>query len=75
MIDPTPGPLDPPVLAEEDRDLATHAHRALNDPAPEIPEIDELSRRIAHLQYQIRGYPFEQLASWLDNVRQIVESD
>jgi hypothetical protein len=74
MNEPSPGPLDPAVLAEEIRDLAHDAHRVLKDRSPEVPEIDDLSRRIAHLQDQIQGYPFDELACWLDNVRQIVES-
>src|SRR3954470_1184740 len=66
--------LDPAFLAEEVRDLANTAHRVLNTPATESVEIDDLSRRIAHLQHQIRGYPFDELANWLDNVRLLVET-
>jgi hypothetical protein len=73
MIDPTPRPLDPAVLAKEVRDLAHEAHRVLNAPAIEVLEIDDLSRRIASLQEQIRGYSFNSLACWLDNVRQRIE--
>ena len=73
MIDPTPRPFDPAVLAEEVRDLAQKAHRVLNASAIEALEIDDLSRRIAFLQEQIRGYPFDALACWLDNVRQRIE--
>jgi hypothetical protein len=67
-------PLDPAILADEVRDLANDAHRVLNAPTQEVPEIHDLSRRVAHLQDRIRGYPFDELASWLDNVRQIIES-
>lgn len=74
MIDRTIGPLDPANLAEEVRDLANDAHRVLNAPVCEIPAIDDLSRRIAHLQDQIRGYRFNDLACWLDNVRQKIET-
>jgi hypothetical protein len=73
MSDQTLGPLDPAALAEEVRELANDAHRVLNTLATEIPEIDALTERIAHLQAQIRGYPFDELACWLDNVRQIIE--
>ena len=75
MSDPTPGPLDPAALAEEVRDLANDAHRVLNAPTAVVPEIDALSRRIASLQDQIRGYSFDELECWLDNVRQIIETE
>jgi hypothetical protein len=68
------GQLDPAVLAEEVRGLAHDARRVLSSPADEFPEIDDLSRRVTHLQDQIRGYPFGELATWLDNVRQIIEA-
>jgi hypothetical protein len=68
------GPLDPVFLADEVRDLASEAHRVLSSPTTEVLEIDDLSRRIAHLQDQIRDYRFDELACWLDNVRQIIES-
>jgi hypothetical protein len=68
-----PGQLDPAALAEEVRELANDAHRVLNAPAPEGPEIDALAHRVASLQDQIRDYPFAELACWLDNVRQIIE--
>jgi hypothetical protein len=74
MLDFTPGPLDPAALAEDVRELANHAHRVLNDPAPLVPEMDALAQRVANLQDQIRGYPFDELACWLDNVRQIIEA-
>jgi hypothetical protein len=74
MLEKPTGLLDPAVLAEEVRELANDAHRVLSAPTTEVLEIDDLSRRIAYLQDQIRGYPFDELASWLDNVRQIVES-
>jgi len=75
MPDHTPGPLDPAALAENVRELANDAHRVLNDPAPVTPEIDALAQRVAYLQDQIRGYPFDELACWLDNVRQIIEAN
>jgi hypothetical protein len=68
------GLLDPAALADEVRDLAHDAHRVLNTSPTEFREIDELSRRISCLQHQIRGYPFDELSCWLDNVRQLVES-
>ena len=74
MLDHTPGPLDPAALAEDVRELANDAHRVLNAPSPVTPEIDALAQRVAHLQHQIRGYPFDELACWLDNVRQIIEA-
>jgi hypothetical protein len=74
MIGNPAGPLDPATLAEEVRDLANAAHRVIHTPAPEVVEIDDLSRRIAHLQHQIRDYPFDELACWLENVRQIIET-
>jgi hypothetical protein len=74
MYDPTLSCLDPAALADEVRDLASDAHRVLNAPTTGNPEIEALTQRIAYLQDQIRGYPFDELASWLDNVRQIIES-
>jgi len=74
MLDQTNGALDPAALAEEVRDLANDAHRVLNSPTPETHDIDDLSRRVADLQGQIRGYPFDELACWLDNVRQIIDA-
>jgi hypothetical protein len=74
MCAPTEGSLDPAALAAEVRDLASDAHRVLHAPASEPLEIDALSRRIDHLQDQIRGYSFNELACWLDNVRQIIEA-
>jgi hypothetical protein len=74
MFETPLGLLDPAVLAEEVRGLANDAHRVLSSPTNEIPEIHDLSRRVTHLQDQIRGYPFEELATWLDNVRQIIEA-
>jgi hypothetical protein len=74
MAEHTPGPLDPAALADEVRELATDAHRVLNEPTPENLEIDALTQRVLSLQDQIRGYPFDELACWLENVRQIIES-
>ena len=74
MPDYISGPLDPAALAEDVRELAHDAHRVLNSPSPVIPEIDALAERVASLQDQIRGYPFDELACWLDNVRQIIEA-
>jgi hypothetical protein len=74
MSEQSPGPLDPVALAAEVRDLANDAHRVLNAPCNEIQEVDDLSRRVTHLQDQIRGYPFDELSCWLDSVRQIIES-
>jgi hypothetical protein len=74
MLEKPLGPLDPAVLADEVRGLANDAHRVLSSPTNEIPEIDDLSRRVSHLQDQIRGYPFADLAIWLDSVRQIIET-
>ncbi len=72
MVKSTLGPLDPAVLAEEVRDLAHDAHRYLKADPPEKPNAVELSRRLATLQHQIRGYPFEDLACWLENVQQLI---
>jgi hypothetical protein len=74
MSQNTPGLLDPAVLAEEVRELASDAHRVLKAPLPHPPEIDDLAERVGRLQDQIRGYPFNELAGWLDNVRQIIEA-
>jgi hypothetical protein len=74
MPEHTPGPLDPALLAEEVRELAHDAHRVLNSPLPKTPEIDTLAERVGRLQDQIRGYPFNELACWLDNVRQIIDA-
>ena len=74
MADQIPVPLDPAALAENVRELANDAHRVLNAPIPVTPEIDALAERVAYLQDQIRGYPFDELACWLDNVRQIIEA-
>jgi hypothetical protein len=74
MLDRTSGLLDPAALADEVRDLAIDTHRVLKARTPEGREIAELSRRIASLQGQIRGYSFDELACWLDSVRQIVEA-
>jgi hypothetical protein len=74
MIAITTAPLDPAPLADEVRDLAATAHRVLNAPTYEPAEVEDLARRIAHLQDQIRGYPFDELASWLDNVRMIIDA-
>jgi hypothetical protein len=74
MAEHTPGPLDPAVLAEQVRELANDAHRVLNAPVPSNPEIDDLAERVGHIQDQIRGYPFNELACWLDSVRQIIEA-
>ena len=74
MLQNTPGPLDPAALADEVRELAYDAHRVLNAPLPDSPEMDELAERVGRLQQQIRGYPFNELAGWLDNVRQIIEA-
>jgi hypothetical protein len=74
MAQYTPDRLDPALLAEEVRELANDAHRVLNAPDPAAPEIDDLAERVGRLQDQIRGYSFNQLACWLDNVRQIIEA-
>jgi hypothetical protein len=74
MLDRTTGLLDPAALAEEVRVLAIDAHRVLNAPTPEVCDVANLSRRIAYLQGQIRGYRFDQLAGWLDSAQQIVEA-
>ncbi len=74
MLDRTDGLMDPAVLADEVRDLAIDAHRVLNAPTTENRDIADLSRRIAHLQGQIRGSSFDELAGWLASVRQRVEA-
>jgi hypothetical protein len=74
MAQHTPGRLDPALLAEEVRDLANDARRVLYAPVPAAPEIDDLAARVDRLQDQIRGYSFNQLACWLDSVRQIIEA-
>jgi hypothetical protein len=74
MAQYTPGLLDPARLAEEVRELAADAHRVLNEPVPPTPEIDDLAERVSRLQAQIRGYRFNRLARWLDNVRRIIEA-
>jgi hypothetical protein len=75
MENPTPGLLDPAALAESVRELANDAHRVLNAPSPQTPQIDALAERVVYLQDQIRGYPFDELACWLDSVRQIIEAN
>jgi hypothetical protein len=67
--DQSTGALDPAGLAQEVRSLANNAYRVLKRPGAEAVEVRALSRRIAHLQDQIRGYPFVDLACWLANVR------
>jgi hypothetical protein len=74
MSEKTSGQLDPAALADEVRDLAQDAHRVLNSPTTEDVAIEDLSRRIDLLKDQIRGYPFNELSSWLDNVRQIIDA-
>jgi hypothetical protein len=72
MGDQSTGPLDPAVLAQEVRALGNDAYRVLKRPGAEAVEVRALARRIAHLQDQIRGYPFVALACWLASVRQLV---
>ena len=74
MSENSNGPLDPAALADDVRELAHDAHRVLNSPTTEDVAIEDLSRRIDLLKDQIRGYPFNELSSWLDNVRQIIET-
>jgi len=73
MEDQSTGPLDPAVLAQDVRSVANDAYRVLKRPGAEAVEVRVLARRIAHLQDQIRGYPFVDLACWLANVRKLAE--
>jgi hypothetical protein len=70
----TPGRLDPATLADEVRELANDAHRVLNSPTPDIPAIEALADRVASLQDQIRGHPFDDLSCWLDSVRELIDA-
>jgi hypothetical protein len=74
MGDQSTGPLDPAILAQEGRSLANDAYRVLKRPGAKAVEVRALTQRIAHLQDQIRGYPFVELACWLANVRHLVSA-
>jgi hypothetical protein len=63
---------DPRVLAEEIRNLAAQAYRALHDPLTDARGTRELSRRIADLQGVIDGLASDDLALWLENLRRRV---
>lgn len=67
-------PPDASALASEVRQLARHAHRLLSDPATEPQQLDELSKRVAHLRRQVNVRSTMPVAGWLDRLERKLPS-
>ncbi len=74
MIPLLPPLFDPANLAHAVREIASDAHRLLNDPNASDFELRELVSRISSLLIEVQGQPNEELSRWLDSARRRIEA-
>lgn len=67
-------PSDGAAVAASVRALAKVAHRIFRNTHPDANELRELSHKLAQLQHALRSQPASDLARWVENLREQVES-
>src|SRR5690242_12631819 len=67
-------PSDGAAVAASVRALAKEAHRIFRNTHLDADELRELSHKLAQLQHALRSQPASDLARWVENLREQVET-